>query len=184
MNRLIVPQPVNRPRTSLAQPAMSSAPAVVPGLKLGQAANLLLGLKTTWLPSDASTSPFFSPDTQPLPLADATVPSSPTEWQLPRVTLHDTVESLLSAVFPYEVEPLTGDDGKFCVPSAPLLVDDLDGAQSLTAVSAYLGIDLSLGYQYMLVELVRTAGTASQDYVAGSGGAAGDHLVPAALAAH
>jgi len=183
MNKLIVPQIVNRPRTSLAKTATISSPQVVPGLALGQAANLLLGFKSRWLPLDASTSPFFSPDTQPLPVQDATVPSSPVaEWQLPRVTLHDTAESLLSAVFPYEVEPLTGEDGKFSVPSAPLLVDDLDGAQSRTALSAYLGIDLSLGYRYMLVELVRTAGTASHDYVAGSGGAAADHLVPAALA--
>lgn len=182
MNRLIVSQLVNRPRTALNQLAATSSPQVVPGLKLGQAANLLLGFKTTWLASDASTSPFFAPDMQPLPLEDAAVVASPpADWELPRITLHETTESLLSAVFPYEVEPLTGDDAQFSAPAGALMLDDLDRAGSLTALSAYLGVDLTAGYRYMLVELVRTAGTASHDYVAGSGGAAGDHLVPAAL---
>lgn len=184
MNRLIVPQPVNRPRTFRAQAALASSPAVVPGLELGQAANLLLGLKATWQPLDAATSPFFAPDTQPLPVAAATVPSaSAADWQLPRITLHATTEDLLSAVFAYEIEPLTGADGAFSVPSGPLLVDDLDRDGSIAALSEYLGVDLSAGYRYMLVELVRTVGTVSHDYVAGSGGAAENHLVPSALAA-
>lgn len=184
MSLLNIPQSLRLAEVPTEDASVKQPIFTVPGLKLGQAANLLLGFKPGWVATDVSTAPFFFPDSEPLPTSDATIsPASPASWGFPRITLHDDRNSMLSAVFPYDVQPLTGDSSTFCVPSGPLMSEDLDGARMLSQLSEYLGVDLTAGDSYMLVELVRTSGTASRTYVAGSGGDAADHLTADALAA-
>ena len=184
MSALKIPQSLQLTQAAAEDADVTQPALTVPGLKLGQAANLLLGFKPGWVATDSSTAPFFPADSEPLPTSDATVsPVGSAIWGFPRITLHDDTNSLLSAVFPYDVQPLTSDDSTFSVPSGPLMVEDLDRAEMLSQLSEYLGVDLTAGYSYMLVELVRTTGTASHTYLAGSGGDAADHLTPEALAA-
>jgi hypothetical protein len=153
----------------------------VSGLKLGQVANLLLGYKPGWTARDSSTAPFFPADIAALPTMDVEVSMAETVWQLPRITLHKDRNSLLSAIFPYIVQSLTGDGSTFSLPSGPLMVNDLDGGKTLDTLSKYLGVDLTAGGSYMLVELVRSVGTASHPYTSGAGGDEMDHLTPNAL---
>ena len=161
---------------------MDPAPIIVPGLKLGQTANLLAGYLSGWVAGDASTAPFRAPGTAALPTHDVEIfPVAPSYWQLPRITLHTDTNSLLSSIFPYRVEPLTGEIGAFSLPSGPLMVDDLDAAKCRAELSDYLGVDLDAGYSYMLVELVRSVGSASFSYEVGGGNDAERQLLPEAL---
>ncbi|MCC5611302.1 MACPF domain-containing protein [Nostoc sp. CHAB 5834] len=157
---------------------MKQSPITLPGLKLGQTANLLLGFKADWIVTDASTSPFYSPTSAALPTLDATITPAEAEaiWQLPRITLHQDTNSLLSAIYPYIVRSITGDTSQFSLPSGPLMVGDLDSDSILGKLSKYLGIDLTAGDSYILVELVRFVGTASHTYVAGTGESADEHM--------
>jgi hypothetical protein len=182
MNPLKVPQALRFNQAAAAVADVNPVSITLPGLKLGQVANLLLGFKAGWVATDASTAPFFPADSEPLKTADATITAAGVStWGLPRITLHEDTNSLLSGVFPYSVQALTGDTSVFSAPSGPLLAGDIDSAAMLGKLSEYLGVDLLAGYLYMLVEQVRTSGTASRAYVAGSGGDAADHLTPGAL---
>jgi len=157
-------------------------PFTLQGIKLGQATNLLYGLKAGWSPITPKSTPFFAPTMEPLPLIDAVVSSSTKAyWQLPKITIHSDVNSLLSAVYPYKVNPLTGDISTFLLPSGPLLIEDLNKSSVITELSTYLGLDLSVQESYMLVELKRTVGSASHTYTAGTGGNVNEHLTANAI---
>lgn len=181
MNSVMIPQPL---RLAASAELRESAQALeVPGLKLGQALNLVLGLKPGWAVSDTTDLPFHVPDIAPLAQMAATIAPDPlAAWGFPSVTLHDDADSLLSAVYPYRVQALSGDGAAFDVPAGPLLTRDLDRSAALGQLSEYLGIDLSQDYSYMLVDIVRTDGSAAGAYVAGSGGDPALHLSGAAQA--
>ncbi|RWW91708.1 hypothetical protein [Flavobacterium cerinum] len=156
-------------------------PYILQGIKLGQATNLLYGLKTGLSTKTSNVSPFFTPAIEPLPLIDAVIsPNDKAYWQLPRITIHSNVNSLLSAVFPYTINPLTGDLSTFSLPSGPLLIEDLNKSAVITELSSYLGVDLTVQNLFMLVELNRSVGSASHNYTAGTGGNANEHLTPKA----
>lgn len=160
----------------------TSKPSILQGIKLGQATNLLYGFKAGLNPNTPNVSPFFAPEITPLPLIDAVVSSNPTPyWQLPKITIHSDLNSLLSGVFPYSVNPLTGDLSAFSLPSGPLLVEDVNKASVLSELSNYLGMDLTIHNSYMLVELNRPVGTISHNYTAGTGGNTNEHLTAEAL---
>lgn len=178
MNVVNIPQA----KTFASSSPTISVDRLIPGVKLGQTVNLVDGYRTGWDPNDPATAPFAAPTMVALPVQDATIAvSADSPWQLPRITLHADAVSLLSTVFPYTVLGVSGDDTVFALPSGPLLVGDGDAAKQLAALSAYLGVDLTTGSSYMLVELIRTAGTASAHYVAGGGGNDAGQLLPEAL---
>ena len=157
-------------------------PYVLQGIRLGQSANLLYGLKAELNSKTPNASPFFEPTIKPLPLIDAVInPNATAYWQLPKITIHNDVNSLLSAVYPYTVNPLTGDLSTFSLPSGPLLVEDLNKSSVIAALSKYLGIDLTIPNSYMLVELNRSVGSASHNFTSGTGGNANEHLTSDAL---
>lgn len=109
MSLLNIPQSLRLAQTPIEDVSVTPPVITVPGLKLGQAANLLLGFKPGWVATDASTSPFFSPNSEPLPTSDTTISlAGVASWGFPRITLHDNRNSMLSAVFPYDVQSLTG----------------------------------------------------------------------------
>jgi hypothetical protein len=157
-------------------------PYVLKGIKLGQATNLLFGLKAGLNPKNPNLSPFYAPTIEPLPLIDAAIPpSAKIFWKMPKITIHTDVNSLLSAVYPYSVNSLTGDISTFSLPSGPLLVEDLNKSSVISELSKYLGIDLSIQSSYMLVELNNLVGSASHNYTAGTGGDTNEHLTANAL---
>lgn len=152
-------------------------PYTIKGIKLGQATNLLYGLKAGLNPKVPNVSPFFAPTIEPLPLIDAVIPPDATAyWQLPKITIHNNVNSLLSAVYPYTVNPLTGDVSTFSLPSGPLMVEDLNKSSVIAELSKYLGIDLNAQNLFMLVELNRNVGSTSHSYTSGTGGNANESL--------
>ena len=104
-------------------------------IKIGNTANLLFGFQPAWDPTGSVTSPFFEPATSPLADQNTTsTPNSNTYWTgTPLITLHDNPESLLSAIFEYEVLPLNLSE-KIDVPSGPLALGDADGDQARTAI--------------------------------------------------
>ena len=63
--------------------------------------------------------------------------------------------------------PLVAKQAGFSIPAGPLVVDDADRTGALTSLGAYLGVDLTKGYSYMLVKAQRVTGiTAEHELVA------------------
>lgn len=183
MTTLTIPQSLKL--TPIISRLAADAPVtiVAPGIKLGQATNLLLGFRAGWAPGDPATLPFFAADSTPLPTADVTVATATgASWGFPRITLHADANSLLTRLFPYDVKPLSGDAGAFAVPSGPLMIGDLDRTAVLGQLRDYLGIALTGDDAYMLVDMVRPVATVARQYVGGNGGDSAAQLTPAALA--
>ncbi len=137
-------------------------------IQLGQACTLLFGYRPAWNPSGSVSAPFFAPPT------DSTVTFPPTyvppqypDWSnTPYITIHDSAESLISAVYDYGVAPMTHDPAGIDVPVGPLELDDADRSAALAAEGAFLGLDLTANVSYMLVTFERIAGTAKHPFVA------------------
>jgi hypothetical protein len=176
------------PANLLARPALADldAPAQdvrVPGVALGQAANLLLGLRPQWKNAETLGLPFFPPEIDALPTQQVVITPSPSAfWSFPSISLHDDLDSLLGDVLSIQIAPVLGDQGALSLPTGTLATDQLDREAVLGRLSTQLGIDLTREYSFMLVQLVRQVGEASHRYVAGSGGAETDHLTPRAQA--
>jgi len=172
----------NNSIASLTTDFTENSEITLPGIKLGQAANLVFGFKNGWDFTKSGSAPFFAPETAPLPEVDAKISGGANAiWSLPTITIHKDANSLLTAIYPYHVEALNGDKSNFSVPSGPLMIEDLDKDRVLNELHHYLDIDLTKGDSYMLVELNRVVGTASKSYISGSGGASSQHLMPNAL---
>lgn len=138
-------------------------------LCVGTAANLLMGYRPAWDPSGDVVSPFFSPATSPLkPQHPVKRPTNFQYWSsTPVITLHETPQSLLSAVYSYDVLPPANDPKPIDVPSGPLALDDADRAAALKSASTFLGTDLAAGGRYMLVTYERRAAVSTGDYTDG-----------------
>ncbi len=129
-------------------------------IQLGQACTLLFGYRPAWDPN-SSKPPFFTPPTK------STVTSTPkyeksqdSYWSsTPYVTIHESAESLISALYEYDVAPAGID-----VPVGPLELDDPDRAAALDAEGSFLGLDLTARHSYMLVTFARVDGTAKHPY--------------------
>src|SRR5690349_5708957 len=142
----------------------------MPGIRLGDAATLVFGFRPTWNPADSSSSPLFPPPVVPTKTFDALIVDNPhAAWSLPVITIHDTVESLVSELYAYRVMPLTPNQPGFSIPAGPLTVDDADRTASLAVLGSYLGLDLTKGYSYMLVKARRVTASAVHDFVASYG---------------
>lgn len=153
---------------------------------IGSAANLLFGYQPVWDPSGSVESPFFLAPQQPLaPQNPVTTPTQMPLWSgTPVITLHSSAQSLLSAIYRYDVLPLASDPQDIDVPSGPLALDDADSATALAAASAFLGVDFNGSDNYMLVTYERCSSTTSGDFTDGNASSAReDLLTPAALAA-
>ena len=156
-------------------------------IQLGQAANLLFGYLPVWNPSASNpASPFFAPPVPPVrtPVAGETVPSSFTQWDgYPTITLHETPESLVSAIYDFNVAKFSADPPGLNIPSGPLVLDDADSRSAIAAVGKFLGLDLTNGECYMLVTRQRVNSTSTHPFVANPGQAdRSAYLTPSAIA--
>jgi len=154
-------------------------------ITVGTAANLLFGYKPAWNPNGSEASPFFSPATSPLTSQNAkTVPTDFALWGgTPLITLHQTPQSLLSAVYSYDVASASTDPRGISVPSGPLSLDDADSVAALAEAGAFLGLDLTETTSYMLVVYERCGAISTGDFTDGNAlRARGDYLTPAATA--
>jgi len=139
-------------------------------IDVGTAVNLLFGFRPAWDPTGTVASPFFSPATPPLaPQNPVTKAASFQYWSgTPLITLHASPESLLSAIYSYDVAPVANDPQAIDVPSGPLALDDADRAAALKAAGTFLGLDLKQPAKYMLVSYERCSSTTSGDYTDGN----------------
>jgi hypothetical protein len=129
------------------------------GIRLGQGCVLLFGYRPAWDPNSSKPpfSPFFTPP------IESTVTSTPkyeksqdSYWSsTPCVTIHESAESLISALYKYDVAP-----AGIVVPVGPLELNDGDRAAALEAEGKFLGLDLTVRRSYMLVTFERVDGTA------------------------
>ena len=154
-------------------------------IAVGAAANLLFGYQPVWNPNGPVASPFFLAPEQPLkPQNPVTKPSDSKFWSgTPLITLHDTAQSLLSAIYRYDVLPAANDPQAISVPSGPLSLNDADSAKAVAAAGAFLGLDFSGPGKYMLVTYERCVSTTTGDYTDGNASQDWeDVLTPAAAA--
>jgi hypothetical protein len=137
---------------------------------VGTAANLLFGYQPVWNPNGQIPSPFFLPPKQPLQSQNPV--TKPSDFQLwsgtPLITLHGSAQSLVSAIYNYDVLPVSNDPQNIDIPSGPLSLNDADSAQALAAAGAFLGLDFTAPGNYMLVTYQRCNSTTSGDYTDGN----------------
>ena len=128
---------------------------------LGDTTNILYGYNAGWLSPQQGNNALFPPEKKALATVEAELPQNTGKWSFPEVTLHESAQSLLTALLPYKIEdPSDGIDGPKA-PAGPLLIDDANRPEALKKLSATLGVDLAKsGQGYALVRLTRTDGEA------------------------
>ena len=113
-------------------------------LRLGDAVNLLHGLRPAWVDSVRGGRPFSAPPQHPLTAFEMDASTDePTEWSGPELSLHDTVDELVNEIFDYRVAAFTADPGAFCIPASTLMLASEDRRQTLVSLGELLGIDLA-----------------------------------------
>ncbi len=137
-------------------------------IQIGQAANLLFGYQSAWDPNGSASYPFFAPPTASTVTfaPDFVPPSDPVAWtNTPTITLHESAASLVSAIYEYQVAPMSIDPSGVAVPAGPLVLNDADSKAAIAAEGAFLGLDLTANQCYMLVTFERISGTATHPFV-------------------
>ena len=132
--------------------------------KLGTTTNLLYGYDATWLSESKGNEALFPVPGNSLKKVDIQLPETIGAWSLPFVSLHDTAESLLDALFPYEVKNPSDGTKPAQLSSGVLLIGDSNREAAIKNLSSMLGVDLSKKETgYALVQLKRTDGEASHN---------------------
>lgn len=131
-------------------------------VNLGTTVNLTLGLKACWSPAAGESSLFFAPAKAGLLTETPEIfDFNPAKWTYPEITLHDTPEALLSAL--YEIVAVSESD-EIPAPSYPagaLILNDADRTGCLMSLQSELGIDLAIGDRgYALIKIRRDTGSA------------------------
>lgn len=132
------------------------------GIAIGGAVNVLLGYDGSWNPADASSSPFFFAPQQGLKVTPVAAADAAGTWGFPGITLHDSAESVLSAIYDFEIVPSGDDSPNTTYPAGSLLTRNANRAAALAALKQNLGIDFDdAGQGFALVEVRREAQTVS-----------------------
>lgn len=129
--------------------------------RLGDAVNLLLGLRPGWATPSDSGQPCFRPPRQPLTTFELNIQSdNSAEWGSPAISLHDNVEDLVSEVFNYRVMPFPQDTTDSRIPLGTLMLSHPSRSEVLRTLSGTLGVELSPEQAggYLLVQLRRVTG--------------------------
>jgi hypothetical protein len=131
---------------------------------LGDTINILYGYNADWLSAKQGNNALFPPERKALSTVKVKPVQETGSWSFPEITLHETAQSLLTTLLPYQIEdPSDGIDGPKA-PAGPLLIDDADRVEAIKKLSATLGVDLAKsGQGYALVKLTRTDGDVSHE---------------------
>ena len=135
----------------------------MPSLQLGLSTDLTQGFDPSWTPGDAAYNGLFQPPSQPLTPLDYTVVPAGNAWSFPLISIHDTAEDLLSALFPYRVVNPSDGVNEAEISAGALLIGDSDRAEALKKLSKTLGINQlgQSGFGYALVRLRHETGNAA-----------------------
>jgi hypothetical protein len=133
-------------------------------INLGDTTNILYGYSAEWLSPKRGNNALFPPAKKALSPVAAELPQKTGNWSFPDISLHDTAQSLLSALLPYRIEdPSDGIDGPKA-PAGPLLIADANRVEAIKKLSDTLGIDLGKsGQGFVLVKLTRSDGTVAHE---------------------
>ncbi|MBK7760337.1 MAG: hypothetical protein IPI35_28795 [Deltaproteobacteria bacterium] len=150
---------------------------------LGDAVNLILGLRPGWATGDYDLPGFAPPKPATVPVTTP-VPNNPkARWQLPTVAAFDDAEALIDALSGVHVAAMPTNTAAYAVSAGRLMVGDADRAAALATLQEALGLDLSLGAGFMLVSAVRAVGEVVHPRFSGSGTNRDDYLSDEAQAA-
>lgn len=112
-------------------------------LRIGDAANLLHGLRAEWLDTESRSTPFRSPPRQPFATFGIDAPNAAAEWSGPTLSLHQNLDTLADALFDYRVLPFHPAQSGFDVSASVLMLSPEDRAAAQAALGARLGLDLA-----------------------------------------
>ncbi|TCW87380.1 hypothetical protein C5O80_05565 [Burkholderia sp. SRS-46] len=126
------------------------------GLALGDAVNLVKGYAPGWDPATGVLDVLYRPAEQPI-APQALAPSGARgNWGFPAITLHDTAESLVTALLGYAIEAPAIDQAPPSLPAGGLMLSSPGGAEARRRLSATLGVSLDNPVlRYALVKLTR-----------------------------
>ena len=108
-------------------------------VQLGNSANLLLGLRPGWF-GGAGDTPFDPTPRAALIGFAMPEPSQPGSWSEPEISFHETVESLVDALFIHRVRPVLADVGRFALPASTLMLGVGRREATLASLGAMLGV--------------------------------------------
>ncbi len=127
------------------------------GLYLGAAANLVRGYGPGWNPGAGNLDILCKPEAQPMALQAVEASEARGDWGYPVISLHETPDSLVTALLGYEVEAPGMDQAPPCLPAGALLLSAPQGETARQELATVLGVALDdPKLRYALVKLVRS----------------------------
>ncbi|NEO17233.1 MULTISPECIES: MAC/perforin domain-containing protein [unclassified Moorena] len=127
--------------------------------KLGTTANMLYGYNPSWLSGEAGNNALFPVPDPALEEIEIKSLDETGYWSYPYVSLHDTPESLLDNLLPYQVKNPSNGAQAAVFPAGTLLIGDRDRDTAIQKLSETLGVNLSnSNFGYALVQLKRVDG--------------------------
>jgi hypothetical protein len=111
--------------------------------KIGTSTNLLNGYNPSWLSADNNNNALYPVSNEPLVLTDIKESGKTGSWENLVVSLHDTPESLMNTLLPYQIQNPSHRITTPKLPSGTLLFGDNDRKVSLQKLSDTLGVNLS-----------------------------------------
>jgi hypothetical protein len=116
---------------------------LTPGLRLGDPVNLLDGLNPVWYGGGKSARA-FAPLPHP-PLITFALGQAPAlgAWEPPRVTLYDSLDALVDALFDYRVIASRDNQGQRPLPASTLMLGSAPPPAAAAALGDLFGIDLA-----------------------------------------
>ncbi|GLQ51900.1 hypothetical protein ACFFJT_18335 [Dyella flava] len=126
-------------------------------VQLGNSVNVLHGLRPAWFGSSGTAAPFDLPPCAAWVGVPVPEPAGRGSWGSPEVGLHDTLESLVDALFAYRVRPILADAGRFALPPSALMLGGGRRAAVLASLSAllHLSVEQLEGGGLVLLQLRR-----------------------------
>jgi len=130
------------------------------GINVGQSANLIKGLNSDWNPASGRLNILYSPSKQ---CCNCTSESEKVQdkgkWQYPVITLHESVQTLLTELIPYEIVNPSSELHVPNLPAGALVMGGVSNKEAVNQLSQTIGVDLSNpDYRYALVKLTRQDG--------------------------
>jgi hypothetical protein len=131
-------------------------------VQLGTTTNLVLGYDPSWnLTNCDEKNGLFQPQQKAITDFEINVTPENPMWSYPEISLHDSPEDLLSALFPYIVVNPSDGIEEPTLPAGTLLISDKDRETAIQQLSETLGVNLSnQDFGYALVQLRREVGSA------------------------
>lgn len=125
-------------------------------IQLGVAANLVKGYAAGWDPTVGKLDILNRPQNQPMTPQIPRPSGENGKWSYPVISLHETVESLTTALLDYTIDTPAIDNAPPLLPSGALLMSSPTGQKAKEALAKTLGISLTdPTLRYVLVKMTR-----------------------------